>query len=165
MCSEQQQTCARDIVTSLPCVLDSEGGGAVMFGRSLVTGLGIGLDYKWSLWGLEDTSEEHQEVMKTVHTRSASKILDTCLDNGGLYIKFGQVRCRILMISPTKVSPAGSVHPGRAAGRVQRRVDEAAGPGAQAGGRGRGGLHDPGGPRHLQGGTLHRVLGGAHRSG
>ena len=107
MCSDQQQTCARDIVTSLPCVLDSEGGGAVMFGRSLVTGLGIGLDYKWSLWGLEDTSEEHQEVMKAVHTRSASKILDTCLENGGLYIKFGQVWCRISMITPAEMSPQG----------------------------------------------------------
>ena len=107
MCSDQQQTCARDIVTSLPCVLDSEGGGAVMFGRSLVTGLGIGLDYKWSLWGLEDTSEEHQEVMKAVHTRSASKILDTCLENGGLYIKFGQVRCRIPMFTPAEMSPQG----------------------------------------------------------
>ena len=50
----------------------------------------IGLDYKYSLWGMEETSEEYQDTMSQVHSRSAEKILDTCLENGGLYIKFGQ---------------------------------------------------------------------------
>ena len=31
-----------------------------------------------------------KEVMSSVHSRTASRLLDVCLENGGLYIKFGQ---------------------------------------------------------------------------
>ena len=87
LASEQQRKCTEDILHSLPNVVD---GGVGRFSRSLMTGLNIGLDYKYSLWGMDDTKDEYQEAMKEVHTRSAQRILDTCLDNGGLYIKFGQ---------------------------------------------------------------------------
>ena len=70
------------------------------FSRSLTTGVSIGLDYKTSLWGLEETSEEYSEVMSEVHTRSAHRILNTCLDNGGLYIKFGQGMCSHGVLPP-----------------------------------------------------------------
>ena len=49
--------------------------------------------HKYSLWGLDDSGEEYQETMKEVHTRSAEKLLAAILDNGGLYIKFGQGMC------------------------------------------------------------------------
>ena len=88
LASEQQKQCTIDILHSLPNVVD---GGVGRFSRSLFTGLSIGIDYKYSLWGLDDTKDEYQDVMKEVHTRSAQRILDTCLVNGGLYIKFGQV--------------------------------------------------------------------------
>lgn len=87
MASSEQQTCTRDIVTNMPTVLE---GGVFRFSRSLTTGVAIAMDYKYSLWGLVDQSEEYQEVLSTVHTRSAGRILQACLNNGGLYIKFGQ---------------------------------------------------------------------------
>jgi predicted unusual protein kinase regulating ubiquinone biosynthesis (AarF/ABC1/UbiB family) len=34
-------------------------------------------------------SEEYQEVLSKVNTRSAGRILQACLNNGGFYIKFG----------------------------------------------------------------------------
>ena len=71
----------------MPTVLN---GGVLRFGRTLCTGLSIAADYKYSLLGLLDDTEEYQKVLKDVHTRSAGKILNTCLKNGGLYIKFGQ---------------------------------------------------------------------------
>jgi len=87
MASTEQQVCTRDIVTNMPTVLE---GGVFRFSRSLTTGLAIAMDYKYSLWGLVDQSEEYQEVLSMVHTRSAGRILQACLNNGGLYIKFGQ---------------------------------------------------------------------------
>jgi len=87
MASTEQQDCTRDILTNMPTVLE---GGVFRFSRSLTTGLAIAMDYKYSLWGLVDQSEEYQEVLSMVHTRSAGRILSACLNNGGLYIKFGQ---------------------------------------------------------------------------
>eukprot|EP00092_Neocalanus_flemingeri_P027570 GFUD01029911.1.p1 GENE.GFUD01029911.1~~GFUD01029911.1.p1 ORF type:complete len:549 (+),score=182.34 GFUD01029911.1:59-1705(+) len=87
MATPEQQGCTGDIVTSLPTVLE---GGVFRFCRSLGTGLAIAIDYKYSMWGLVDQSEEYQEELKLAHTRSAGRILSACLSNGGLYIKFGQ---------------------------------------------------------------------------
>ena len=87
LASSDQQTCTRDILTNIPTVLE---GGVFRFSRSLCTGLAIAIDYKYSLWGLVDQTEEYQEVLSKAHTRAAKKILAACLDNGGLYIKFGQ---------------------------------------------------------------------------
>ena len=94
LASEQQRKCCEDILHSLPNVVD---GGVGRFSRSLMTGLNIGLDYKYSLWGLDDTKDEYQEAMKEVRTRSAQRILDTCLDNGGLCIKFGQADTKYIL--------------------------------------------------------------------
>jgi len=88
--SQQQQTCCQDIVLSLPTVLT---GGVTRFSRSLLTGLTIAIDYKFSLWGLEDSADDYQDTISQVHSRSASRLLATCLENGGLYIKFGQGMC------------------------------------------------------------------------
>ena len=68
-------------------------GGVTRFSRSLVTGLSVAIDYKYSLWGLEESGDEYQDTISLVHTRSAERILSACLENGGLYIKFGQGMC------------------------------------------------------------------------
>ncbi|TRY63441.1 hypothetical protein TCAL_07953 [Tigriopus californicus] len=73
---------------SLPSIVID--GGLVRFLRSLGHGLAISLDYKYNLWGLEDTSEQYGEVLGAIHLRSAQRLLRGCLSNGGLYIKFGQ---------------------------------------------------------------------------
>ncbi|PVD20505.1 hypothetical protein C0Q70_18661 [Pomacea canaliculata] len=65
-------------------------GGIGRFFRSLVIGLNISLDYKWSLWKLDEESEEYEKVIKGCHRRAAERILTGCLKNGGLYIKLGQ---------------------------------------------------------------------------
>ncbi|XP_041375628.1 uncharacterized aarF domain-containing protein kinase 5-like [Gigantopelta aegis] len=65
-------------------------GGFVRFLRSLKVGLTISMDYKWSLWGLEEDSEEYLEVIGPCHQRAAERILVGCLKNGGLYVKLGQ---------------------------------------------------------------------------
>ncbi|XP_064640596.1 uncharacterized aarF domain-containing protein kinase 5-like isoform X2 [Lineus longissimus] len=59
--------------------------------RSLVIGISISVDYKWSLWGLEDEeADDFNEAIRPCHKRAAERILKGCLKNGGLYIKLGQ---------------------------------------------------------------------------
>nr|KAG5707224.1 hypothetical protein BaRGS_017908 [Batillaria attramentaria] len=58
---------------------------------SVIIGLSISVDYKWSLWNLDDESKEYDEAIKGCHRRAAERILAGCLKNGGLYIKLGQV--------------------------------------------------------------------------
>nr|KAG5693003.1 hypothetical protein BaRGS_011639 [Batillaria attramentaria] len=57
---------------------------------SVIIGLSISVDYKWSLWNLDDESNEYDEAIKGCHRRAAERILAGCLKNGGLYIKLGQ---------------------------------------------------------------------------
>nr|CAD7429207.1 unnamed protein product [Timema monikensis] len=64
--------------------------GVNRFLRSLRIGLTISLDYWWSLRGLDEASDEYEVAVKPVHQRSAERILDGCLKNGGLYVKLGQ---------------------------------------------------------------------------
>jgi len=85
--TEDQKACTRAILECLPVVVQ---GGLVRFSRPVYRGLIVGIDYKYSLWGLDDQSDEYSEKISGVHKRSAGRILDTCLQNGGLYIKFGQ---------------------------------------------------------------------------
>ncbi|GFN79229.1 AARF domain containing protein kinase [Plakobranchus ocellatus] len=65
-------------------------GGVRRFVRSLTIGVAISVDYKWTLHGLEDDSEEYLARIKECHQRAAERILVGCLKNGGLYIKLGQ---------------------------------------------------------------------------
>jgi len=85
--STDQRQCVRDILSGLPTILE---GGATRFCRSAACGLAVSVDYKWSLWRMDDQSEEYATAMGQVHTRAAERILAACLANGGLYIKFGQ---------------------------------------------------------------------------
>lgn len=64
--------------------------GVARFLRSVRIGVMISLDYKFSLWGVDEDSSEWTEKASPVHRRSAERILSGCLKNGGLYIKLGQ---------------------------------------------------------------------------
>ncbi|KAG0710206.1 putative aarF domain-containing protein kinase 5 [Chionoecetes opilio] len=64
--------------------------GVGRFFRTLWIGMRISVDYKWTTYGLDEESDEFDEALSTVHLRSASRILDGCLKNGGLYVKLGQ---------------------------------------------------------------------------
>nr|KAI8763515.1 hypothetical protein BgiMline_006451 [Biomphalaria glabrata] len=65
-------------------------GGIQRFLRSLIIGAFISLDYKWSLYNIDEESEEYARLIKLCHQRAADRILVGCLKNGGLYIKLGQ---------------------------------------------------------------------------
>ncbi|XP_046736210.1 uncharacterized aarF domain-containing protein kinase 5 isoform X1 [Diprion similis] len=57
-------------------------GSSVRFARSLAIGLVISADY----WVAPLIGDEEN----TIHERSARRIVDGCLSNGGLYVKLGQ---------------------------------------------------------------------------
>lgn len=65
-------------------------GGIGRFIRSFRIGLTISLDYWWTLRNLAEDSDEYIEAIKPVHQRAADRILEGCLQNGGLYVKLGQ---------------------------------------------------------------------------
>lgn len=64
--------------------------GAERFLRSAKTAVSISLDYNISLWNAKEGDPGYEELRKEVHLRSAHKLLNACLANGGLYIKIGQ---------------------------------------------------------------------------
>jgi aarF domain-containing kinase len=72
-------------------VRDGESiGAAIRFGRSLKIALEISLDYNYGLYGLKPDSDDYNRIIKDIHLRSAKRLLEGCLKNGGLYIKIGQ---------------------------------------------------------------------------
>eukprot|EP00731_Ephydatia_muelleri_P026264 Em0018g364a len=64
--------------------------GGVRFLRSVSIGLKISLDYWWTLRNLEEDSPAYEEAILPCHKRSADRIVQGALRNGGLYIKLGQ---------------------------------------------------------------------------
>lgn len=64
--------------------------GVNRFIRTLWIGMMISVDYKWTTYGLDEESDAYDEALSVVHLRSAGRILDGCLKNGGLYVKLGQ---------------------------------------------------------------------------
>jgi len=85
--TKRQQECISDMWTQMPEILRGGWNRAL---RSAWAGLVISLDYKWTLRGLDDESEEYASYLTQIHQRAAQRVLDTCLANTGLYIKFGQ---------------------------------------------------------------------------
>ncbi|XP_013106912.2 uncharacterized aarF domain-containing protein kinase 5 [Stomoxys calcitrans] len=71
-------------------------GAALRFLRSLKTASLISYDY----FLLDDYDPEYENKIKIVHQRSADRLLETCLKNGGLYIKVGQGFAAINHILP-----------------------------------------------------------------
>ncbi|CAG0900919.1 unnamed protein product [Darwinula stevensoni] len=60
------------------------------FLRSCKIGVGISLDYHLSLWRMSEDSPAYEKAIKAVHLRSAKKLVEGCMKNGGIYIKLGQ---------------------------------------------------------------------------
>lgn len=54
--------------------------------RSSKVGASIALDYKWNLWGVDEDSEEYNKKIRECHLRSAQKMVETCIANGGMFI-------------------------------------------------------------------------------
>ncbi|EDW19267.1 uncharacterized aarF domain-containing protein kinase 5 isoform X1 [Drosophila mojavensis] len=71
-------------------------GSFVRFGRSLKTATLIAVDYL----GLNEIDPDYEQKRKVVHQTSANRLLETCLLNGGLYIKVGQGFAAINHILP-----------------------------------------------------------------
>lgn len=64
--------------------------GIFRFGRAGFAALQIVADYKVTLWNVDPNSEDYQKIKSKIHTRSAERLRDVCLDNGGVFIKVGQ---------------------------------------------------------------------------
>jgi aarF domain-containing kinase len=75
---------------------------AVRFARSLKIAVEISFDYNSGLRGLLEDSEEYDKIIKEIHLRSANRLLEGCLKNGGLYIKLGQGVAAINHILPVE---------------------------------------------------------------
>jgi aarF domain-containing kinase len=80
--------------------------------RSFKEGAITALDYKWNLWRIDEVqkkkkksnsfsnlptffciqkdSEEYTKIIKECHLRAANRMVKTCIQNGGLYVKIGQ---------------------------------------------------------------------------
>ncbi|EDW29456.1 GL22769 [Drosophila persimilis] len=71
-------------------------GASVRFVRSLKTAGLIAADYMW----LDENVAEYETRLKALHQKSAERLLETCLLNGGLYIKVGQGVAAINHILP-----------------------------------------------------------------
>lgn len=50
----------------------------------------ISCDYTFSMMGLSPNQPNYEIAMSRIHKRAADRILNGCLENGGLYIKLGQ---------------------------------------------------------------------------
>ena len=50
-----------------------------IFPRSAYIGSLISLDYWWSSWGVDDTTEEYLALLEKCHARAAERILYGCL--------------------------------------------------------------------------------------
>lgn len=71
-------------------------GASVRFLRSVKTASLIAVDYLL----LDENDPNYDDNIKVVHQRSANRLLETCLLNGGLYIKVGQGFAAINHILP-----------------------------------------------------------------
>ncbi|XP_055837635.1 uncharacterized aarF domain-containing protein kinase 5 [Episyrphus balteatus] len=63
-------------------------GATSRFLRSLKVATQIAFDYL--LLQQKESYENYEQLLKEVHLKSAKRLLDACLNNGGLYIKVGQ---------------------------------------------------------------------------
>nr|XP_054748584.1 uncharacterized aarF domain-containing protein kinase 5-like [Lytechinus pictus] len=77
--------------------------GFLRFFRTFYIGTRISLDYKWSLWRLEDGSQEYKEAFRACNRRTGDLLLKGCLKNGGLYIKLGQYMVTANYILPKEI--------------------------------------------------------------
>ncbi|KAJ3023661.1 putative aarF domain-containing protein kinase 1 [Thoreauomyces humboldtii] len=67
-----------------------------------MTGLAMGVDYKWSLRRGPDVlgKEEYEKVKGECHQRCAERMLDLCKANQGIYVKLGQHVAAMVFLLP-----------------------------------------------------------------
>lgn len=84
-------------------IRDAESiGAAIRFARSLKIAVAISFDYSLGLRGFDENSEEYDKAIKEIHQRSANRLVEGSLLNGGLYIKLGQGVAAINHILPVE---------------------------------------------------------------
>ncbi|XP_036370711.1 aarF domain-containing protein kinase 1 isoform X3 [Octopus sinensis] len=64
--------------------------GVFRFSRAGFAALYLACDYKISLWNLDPNAKDYEAIKSSIHTRSAERLRNVCLENGGVFIKVGQ---------------------------------------------------------------------------
>uniref|UniRef100_A0A6G1SCL8 Putative aarF domain-containing protein kinase 1 n=1 Tax=Aceria tosichella TaxID=561515 RepID=A0A6G1SCL8_9ACAR len=85
--------------------------GVVRFGRAFVTAAKIAADYKFSLRGYDDCSDPSLKAWSDCHRRSATRLLELCCKNGGIFIKVGQhIAALQYLVPPEYVETLSVLH-------------------------------------------------------
>ncbi|KAM0957584.1 hypothetical protein FF1_025699 [Malus domestica] len=79
-----------DVLPSFPEHLRTPIHGVVRSSRAISTIALTAVDYKLTLRGIPEDSDEYRQKLSQVHSRSASRILKLCEANRGFYVKAGQ---------------------------------------------------------------------------
>ncbi|CAG9864475.1 unnamed protein product [Phyllotreta striolata] len=102
----------------------NKANGVLRFIRSLKIGLWISLDYYFSMAGLDESSSNSKIMKSRIHQRSAERILNGCLSNGGCYIKLGQGLVSMGHILPAEYVETLKVLQDRCLTRESGELDE-----------------------------------------
>lgn len=105
-------------------ILEGKLGSVTRFLRSAYYGALIGLDYRMSLRGLSEKDAAYEEEAKKVHKRSAERLRDGCLLNGGIYVKLGQGLAAMNHILPEEYVSIMSYLNDKALTRPDSEVDD-----------------------------------------
>jgi len=105
-------------------ILEGKLGSVTRFLRSAYYGALIGLDYRISLRGLTEKDAAYEEETKKVHKRSAERLRDGCLLNGGIYVKLGQGLAAMNHILPEEYVTIMSYLNDKALTRPDSEVDD-----------------------------------------
>ncbi|EPB71187.1 ABC1 family protein [Ancylostoma ceylanicum] len=97
------------IYRSVDSLEDVRQVGLVRFGRAACAVAKIVVDYKSSLRGLSDPSEEYNAAIKKCHKRSAVELLELACANGGVFIKVGQHLSALEYLIPAEYTSTLSV--------------------------------------------------------
>ncbi|KIH44936.1 hypothetical protein ANCDUO_25030 [Ancylostoma duodenale] len=97
------------ISRSVDSLEDVRQVGLVRFGRAACAVAKIVVDYKSSLRGPNDSSEEYNAAIKKCHKRSAVELLELACANGGVFIKVGQHLSALEYLIPTEYTSTLSV--------------------------------------------------------
>ncbi|KAL5570781.1 hypothetical protein UlMin_020378, partial [Ulmus minor] len=81
---------SRDSSPNFPEKIYTAFNGVLRSSRAISTITLTSLDYKFSLHGLPEESDEYRLKLSVVHLRSAKRILRLCEANKGFYVKAGQ---------------------------------------------------------------------------
>ncbi|GIX96623.1 uncharacterized aarF domain-containing protein kinase 5 [Caerostris extrusa] len=97
--------------------------GIGRFFRSLKIGLTISVDYWYRLFRLDEDSKEYIAALQKCHLISATRLLQGCLQNGGLYVKLGQGLVSLNHILPSEYTETLSALHDKALIRGEKRKD------------------------------------------